>query len=110
MSEKSICAFNIEALHTRIGIFSFENGGFRPQVNGIFGHRKRRFSNTFSRLEIFESGGLYRHVRGQRIKTEFFEYDEVKAAMQSCMCASNYCIESVNYVLMYTSGRANTPF
>ena len=31
--------------------FSFEYG-YRPHVTGVFGHRKRRFSNTLSRVEI----------------------------------------------------------
>ena len=34
----------------------FSEYGYRPHVSGVFGHRKRRFSNTLSRVESFENG------------------------------------------------------
>ena len=49
--------------------------GYRPHVTGVFGHRKRRFSNTLSRVESFEKrDSSYSYGRA---KTEVFKYDDV---------------------------------
>ena len=47
----------------------------RPHVNGVFGNRKRRFSKTLSRVEIFENAG-FAYTCG-RAKTKVFENDDV---------------------------------
>ena len=43
----------------------------RPHVNGVFGMRKRRFSKTLSRVEVFENAVFVFTCR--RVKTEVFE-------------------------------------
>ena len=43
----------------------------RPHVNGVFGERKRRFSKTLSRVEVFENA-VFVFTCG-RVKTEVFE-------------------------------------
>ena len=53
----------------------FSEYGYRPHVSGVFGHRKRRFSNTLSRVKIFENGDSS-YSCGQA-KTEVLEYDDV---------------------------------
>ena len=50
----------IKTPSTRSRVFSktetfFSEYGYRPHVTGVFEHRKRRFSNTLSRVEIFEN-------------------------------------------------------
>jgi hypothetical protein len=47
----------------------------RPHVNGVFGNRKRRFSKTLSRVEVFENA-VFEFTRG-RAKTKVFENDDV---------------------------------
>ena len=44
-------------------------------VLGVFGHRKRRFSNTLSWMESFEYD--YSSHSCGRAKTEIFKYDDV---------------------------------
>ena len=48
---------------------------YRPHLSGENGHRKRTFSKTLSRAEIFENAGL--SFTCGRTKTEVFEYDDV---------------------------------
>ena len=65
---------------TRSRVFSktetfFSEYGYRPHVTGVFGHRKRRFLNTLSRVEIFENGDS--SYSCGRAKTEVFKYDDV---------------------------------
>ena len=48
---------------------------YRPLEFGENGHRKRIFSKTLSRVEIFENAG-FSSTCG-RTKTEVFEYDDV---------------------------------
>ena len=51
---------NLDPVHTQPG--TLENGlffseyGYRPNASDVFGHRKRRFSNTLCRVESFENG------------------------------------------------------
>ena len=53
---------------------SFSEYGYRLHVSGVFGHRKRRFSNTLSRVASFENGdSLYSCGRA---KTGAFKYDD----------------------------------
>ena len=66
-------------LHTWPG--TLENGdffseyGYHPHVPGVFGHRKRRFLNTLSRVKSFENGdSSYSCGRG---KTEVSKYDDI---------------------------------
>ena len=47
----------------------------RPHVNGVFGMRKRRFSKTLSRVEVFENA-VFVFTCG-RVKTKVFENDDV---------------------------------
>ena len=49
--------------------------GYRPHVSSVFGHRKRRFPNTLSRVGSFENGDSS-YSCGQA-KTEGFKYDDV---------------------------------
>ena len=55
----------------------------RPHVSGRNGHRKRIFSKTHSRVEIFENAGL--SFTCGRTKTEVFEYDDVTHHITSSM-------------------------
>ena len=57
----------------------------RPHVAGVFGHLKQRFSNTLSRVEIFENVDLsYSYVRA---KTKVFNYDDVMPRIWAYSCA-----------------------
>ena len=65
---------------TRSRVFSktevfFSEYGYRPHVAGVFRHRKRRFSNTLSRVDTFENGD-FSYSCG-RAKTEVFKYDDI---------------------------------
>ena len=53
----------------------FSEYGYRPHVTGVFGHRKRRFSSTLSRVESFENGDS--SYSCGRAKMEVFKYDDV---------------------------------
>ena len=53
----------------------FSEYGYRPDVTGVFGARKRRFSNTLSRVESFENRDS--SYSCGRAKTEVFKYDDV---------------------------------
>ena len=53
----------------------FSEYGYRPHITGVFGHRKRRFSNTLSRVEGFENGDS--SYSCGRAKTEVFKCDDV---------------------------------
>ena len=53
----------------------FSEYGYRPHVTGVFGHRKRNFSNTLSRVESFEIGDV--SYSCGRAKTEVFKYVDV---------------------------------
>ena len=50
----------------------FSEYSYRPHIAGVFGHQKRRFPSTLSRVEIFENGDLS-YLCG-RANTEVFEY------------------------------------
>ena len=65
-----------KAPSTRMRIFLktevfFSVLALRPHVNGVFGMRKRRFSKTLSRVEVFENTVFVFTCR--RVKTEVFE-------------------------------------
>ena len=69
-----------ETPSTRSRVFSktetfFSEYGYRPHATGVFGHQKRGFSNTISRVEIFEKGDL--SYSYGLTKTEVFKYDNV---------------------------------
>ena len=53
----------------------FSEYGYRSHVTGVFGQRKRRFTNTLSRVESFENGDS--SYSSGRAKTEVFKYDDV---------------------------------
>ena len=53
----------------------FSEYGYRPHVTGVFGHQKRRFSNTLSRAKTFENGDA--SYSCGRAKTDVFKYDDV---------------------------------
>ena len=59
--------------------------GYCPHITGVFGHRKRRFSNTLSRVEIFENGDS--SYSCGRAKTEVLKYDEVMPRFKVCSSA-----------------------
>ena len=52
----------------------FSEYGYRPHLTGVFGHQKRRFSNTLSRVESTENR-VASYSCG-RAKTEVFKYDD----------------------------------
>ena len=54
------------------GDFSFSRLAYRPHLSGENCHRKRTFSKTLSREEIFGNAGLYIVAKAQ-----VFEYDDV---------------------------------
>ena len=65
-----------KAPSTRMRIFLktevfFSVLALRSHVNGVFGMRKRRFSKTLSRVEVFENAVFVFTCR--RVKTEGFE-------------------------------------
>ena len=68
-----------------------ENGGFRKRIseNGGVCLRKRRFSKTLSRVEVFENGGSA-SLCG-RVKTEVFENDYVTGIGMSQLKKQNGC-------------------
>ena len=55
--------------------------GYLPHVSGVFGHRKRRFSNTLSRVESFENGDS--SYSCTRAKTVTFKYDDVMPKLKA---------------------------
>ena len=63
----------------------FENASFlsilgsRPHGDGVFSHRKRSFSKTLSRVDLFENA-VFLFSCG-RVKTELFENADVKASI-----------------------------
>ena len=92
-----------KAPSTRMRIFLktevfFSVLALRPHVNGVFGMRKRRFSKTLSRVEVFENAvfvftcrrvktevfenAVFVFTRG-RVKTEVFENDDVMTRVLS---------------------------
>ena len=69
-----------KAPSTRMRIFLktevfFSVLALRPHVNGVFRMRKRRFSKTLSRVEVFENA-VFVFTCG-RAKTKVFENDDV---------------------------------
>ena len=71
-------------MSARIRIF-FENDSFlsvlgrRPHGDGVFGHRKRSFSKTLSRVDLFENAVFM--LSYGRVKTELFENADVIASI-----------------------------
>ena len=59
----------------------FSEYDYRPHITGLFGHQKRRFSNTLSRVESFENGDSS-HSCGWA-KTETSKYDDVLPRFRS---------------------------
>ena len=53
--------------------------GERPHGDGVFGHQKRIFSKTLSRVDLFENA-VFMFSCG-RVKTELFENADVKASI-----------------------------
>ena len=77
-----------KTLSTRNRVFSkttvfFSEYCYRPHVAGVIGQRKRRFSNTFFSVEIFENGDLSYSCGRGRAKTEVFKYDDVMPRFQA---------------------------
>ena len=69
-----------ETPSTRSRVFSktemfFSEYSYRPYVTSVFRHRKRRFSNTLSGVEIFENGDV--SYSCGRAKTDVFKYDDI---------------------------------
>ena len=74
----------IQAPSTRIRIFLKTHLflsvlGSRPHGDGVFIHRKRSFSKTLSRVDLFENA-FFMFLYG-RVKTELFENADVKASI-----------------------------
>ena len=63
-------------------IIFFSEYGYHPHEAGVFGDRKRRFSNALSRVEIFENGNL--SYSCARPNTEGFKYDDIMPRFQAC--------------------------
>ena len=59
----------------------FSEYGYHAHVAGVFRHRKRRFSNTLSRVETFENGDLT--YSSGRANTEVFNYDDIMPRFQA---------------------------
>ena len=53
--------------------------GLHPHGDGVFGHRKRSFSKTLSRVDLFENA-IFQLSCG-RVKTELFENADVTASI-----------------------------
>ena len=53
--------------------------GSHPHGDGIFGHRKRSFSKTLSRVDLFENAVFL--LSCGRVKTELFENADVTASI-----------------------------
>ena len=53
--------------------------GWRPHGDGVFAHRKRSFSKTLSRVDIFEKTVFL--LSCGRVKTELFENADVTASI-----------------------------
>ena len=53
--------------------------GLRPHGDGVFGHRKRSFSKTLSRVDLFENTVF--QLSCGRMKTEPFENADVTASI-----------------------------
>ena len=53
--------------------------GSRPHGDGVFSHRKRSFSKTLSRVDLFENAVFM--LSCGRVKTELFENADVKASI-----------------------------
>ena len=53
--------------------------GSRPHGDGVFCHRKRSFSKTLSRVDIFEKAVFL--LSCGRVKTELFENTDVTASI-----------------------------
>ena len=53
----------------------FSGLAYRPHLSGDKGHRKRIFSKTLSRVEIFKNAGFWSTYG--RTKPAVFEYDDV---------------------------------
>ena len=53
--------------------------GYRPHGDGVFGHQKRIFSKTLSRVDLFENAVFM--LSCGRVKTELFENADVKASI-----------------------------
>ena len=51
----------------------------RPHVDGVFGHQKRSFSKTLSRVDLFENAVFM--LSFGRVKTELFENAGVTASI-----------------------------
>ena len=73
-----------KAPSTRIRIFLkthlFLSGlGLRPHGDGVFGHQKRSFSKTLSRVDLFENAVFT--LSCGRVKTELFENADVTSSI-----------------------------
>ena len=72
----------------------FSEYGYRLHVTGVFGHRKRRFSNTLSRVESFENGDS--SYSCGRVKTEVFKYDDVMSRIKArCSLFRKYDLKTL---------------
>ena len=85
-SRETYCTFcsETEAPSTRIWIFLKTHLvlsvlGLRPHGDGVFGHQKRSFSKTLSRVDLFENTVFL--LSCGRVKTELFENADVTASI-----------------------------
>ena len=53
--------------------------GLRPHGDGVFGHQKRSFSKTLSRVDLFENAVFM--LSCGRVKTELFENADVRTSI-----------------------------
>ena len=88
--------------------YFFSGLAYRPLEFGENGHRKRIFSKTLSRVEIFENAG-FSSTCG-RTKTDNFEYDDVIHVHHILLAwrMFNKGCYRISIVLGFSCGRAKT--
>ena len=87
----------------------FSEYGYRPHATGVFGHQKRGFSNTLSRVEIFENGdSSYSYGLA---KTEVFKYNLIMSCLSSRLALSHIRFENATCVrILFKYGGKKCPF
>ena len=86
----------------------FSDYGYRSHVTGVFGHRKRTFSNTLSRVKIFENGDL--SYSCERAKTRVFKYGDVMPRFQARSSAHTIRKRYVWTQILFKYGEKNLRF
>ena len=94
----------------------FSEYGYRPHVTGVFGNRKRRFSNTLSRVETFENGDV--SWRKRRFSNTMTSYLGSRLALphtrlENAACGRRFFLNTAGKCLRFqkylaTCGRSNT--